>query len=283
MLARSTAWRHGDGRTCTKNTSMSRTWPFCTSRLAGLMSRWASPASQSWRTIFRTLIDHVVVDVGVADLLRPVEELGDQQVLALGCHLDDSVRRCRRDADIAQEAGRVVLVLDEPPDRLERCFVFEPPVEDRPAELVPAVGPHVVHRVELPEQVRVGVALDAQPQRGGAARPFQPDRFDVEHREPELVLHRLPDGLAAPAADVEVRGLAPAVGDREGLVGCEEPERVDRERGREGDSDEDVEGVVRAQVQLRRDEDRHDRRRRAFAIVRGRPATTSPYVIPTTT
>ena len=141
-----------------------------------------------------------------------------EQVLALGCHLDDAVRRRGRDADVAQESGRVVLVLDEPPDRLERRLVLEPPVEDRPAELVPAVGPHVVHRVELPEQVGVGVALDAEPQRGRAARPFEPDRLDVEHREPELILHRLPDGLAAPAADVEVRGLAPAVGDREDLV-----------------------------------------------------------------
>ena len=104
----------------------------------------------------------------------------------------------------------VVLVLDEPAHGLERRLVLEPAVEDGPAELVPAVGPDVVHRVELGEQVRVGVAGDAEPQRGRAARPVEADRLDVEHREAELVLHRLADGLAAPTADIEVGGLAPA-------------------------------------------------------------------------
>ena len=72
--------------------------------------------------------------------------------------------------DVAQQPQRVVLVLDEPPDGLERRLVLQAPVEDRAAELVPAVGPHVVHGVELPEQVGVGVAGDAEPQRRRAAR-----------------------------------------------------------------------------------------------------------------
>ncbi len=49
MLPRSTAWRHGDGRTCTKNTSISRSRPSCTIRFAGLMSRWESPTSHILR------------------------------------------------------------------------------------------------------------------------------------------------------------------------------------------------------------------------------------------
>ena len=66
-----------------------------------------------------------------------------------------------RDADVTEQASGVVLVLDEAPHRLERRLVLEPAVQDRPSELVPPVGPDVVHRVELPEQVRVGVAFDA--------------------------------------------------------------------------------------------------------------------------
>ncbi len=50
MLARSTAWRHGDGRTSPKATSMSSTLPSRTRTLAGLMSRWASPDSHRQRT-----------------------------------------------------------------------------------------------------------------------------------------------------------------------------------------------------------------------------------------
>ena len=45
------------------------TWPSRTSRLAGLMSRWARPASHSWRTTARPWSITVVVDLGVADLL----------------------------------------------------------------------------------------------------------------------------------------------------------------------------------------------------------------------
>ena len=82
--------------------------------------------------------------------------------------------------DVAHEPQRVVLVLDEPAHRLERRLVLEAPVEDRAPELVPAVGPDVVHRVELPEQVRVGVARDAEAQRRRAARAGEADRLDVD-------------------------------------------------------------------------------------------------------
>ena len=51
MLPRSTACRHGDGRTWTKATSISSSSPERTIRLPGLMSRWAIPASHSVRII----------------------------------------------------------------------------------------------------------------------------------------------------------------------------------------------------------------------------------------
>ena len=43
----------------------------------------------------QALVDDVVVDRGVTDLLRAVEELGDEQVLALGRELDDARRTPR--------------------------------------------------------------------------------------------------------------------------------------------------------------------------------------------
>ena len=60
------------------------------------------------------LVDDLVVDLGVADLDGAVEELGDEQVLALGRQLDDAERGGRRDAGVAHHPQRVVLVLDEP-------------------------------------------------------------------------------------------------------------------------------------------------------------------------
>jgi hypothetical protein len=56
MLARSTACRHGVGRSSAKATSISSIREFRTSRFEGLMSRCASPASHSWRTIRRVAL-----------------------------------------------------------------------------------------------------------------------------------------------------------------------------------------------------------------------------------
>ncbi len=148
--------------------------------------------------------------------------------------------------------SRVVLVLDEPAHRLERRFVLEPPVEDGAPELVPAVGPHVVHRVELAEQVRVGIARDPQPQRCRSARAFEPDRLDVEDREAELVLHRVPDRLAARPPTSRCAVLPAAVRDREHLVRREEAERVERDtRWRAATPTTMSNGWYVAEVQLR--------------------------------
>ena len=138
-------------------------------------------------------VDDLVVDLGVADLLGTVEELGDEQVLAVGGQLDDAHRPRRGQSGVAEQAHRVVLVLDQLAHRLERPLVLEVAVEDRPPELVPAVGADVVHRIELPEQVRVGITGDLQPQRCRAAGSGQPDGLAVDDGEPELVLHGLAD------------------------------------------------------------------------------------------
>ena len=95
MLARSTAWRHGDGRTWAKATSMSTSWPSVdhqVGRLDVAVGEAGVPQPADER---QALVDDVVVDLGVADLLGAVEELGDEQVLALGGQLDDAARARR--------------------------------------------------------------------------------------------------------------------------------------------------------------------------------------------
>ena len=101
----------------------------------------------------QALLDHVVGDLGVADLDGVVEELHHDHVLALRRDLDDPVRLRGRETFVVHEAERVVLVLDEPTDRPERGLVLERPVQDRPPELVPAIRADVVLRVQLGEQV----------------------------------------------------------------------------------------------------------------------------------
>ena len=81
----------------------------------------------------QALVDHVVVDVGVAQLDRAGEELGDDHVLALGSDLHDPVRLGRADPDILQQPQGVVLVLGQPAHGLERMLVFQRAVEDQSA------------------------------------------------------------------------------------------------------------------------------------------------------
>ena len=139
-------------------------------------------------------------------------------------------------------------------------LVLQRAVEDGPPQLVPAVGADVALGVELGEQVLVRAALDAQPQRRRAGRRLQPDRLDLEHGQPELVAHGLPDRLAAPAGHVDVRGPAPPVDDREHLVRGEEAERGDRDRDPERHAEQHVVGVIDGQVQAGQAEQRRPRR-----------------------
>ena len=103
--------------------------------------------------------------------------------------------------------------------------------------------------VQLREEVLVGAPVDAQPERRRAGRRFQSDGLDLEHGQPELVAHRLPDGLATPAADVDMSGPAPAVHDREHLIRGEPAEGRDRYRDTERDAEQHVVGVIDGQVQ----------------------------------
>ena len=280
MLARSTASRHGEGRTCRNATSIRIRWPSDTSRLAGLMSRCATPASQRRRTSPRP--SSMIASSTTASVIscEPSKNCGEEQVLPLGGELDDPTGRGGRDAEVLQEPEGVVLVLDEPSDRLEGGLVLEAPVEDRPSELVPAVRPDVVHGIELPEQVRVGVTRHPDPERRRAAGSGQADGFDVDDREAELVLDGAPQRLAPPAPHIEVGGLPASVRDREDIVRGEEPEGVQQDRHGEGHADNYVERMLHAQVQLRGGEDDGDARSprpwRSSVAGRERPASSRP-------
>jgi hypothetical protein len=101
---------------------------------------------------------------GLADLDGAGEELGDQQVLALGRDLNDSVWPGRADPDLLHQVQGIVLVLGQAPHRLERGLVLQRAIEDGPPQLVPAVGADVTFGVELGEHELMGAALDPQPQ-----------------------------------------------------------------------------------------------------------------------
>ena len=66
---------------------------------------------------------------------------------------------------------RVVLLLDQPAHGVERLLILQPPVQQLPAQLVPAVRTQVGLGVQLAEQDRARVALDLDPQRGRPGRP----------------------------------------------------------------------------------------------------------------
>ena len=249
MLPRSTAWRHGDGRTWTKATSISSSSPGADHQVARFDVAVGDPGVPQRADHHQPLVDHLVVDVGLADFDGTGVEFGDQHVLTLGRDLHDAVRPGRADPDVLQQAQGVVLVGDQAPHRLKGRLVLQGAVQDGPPQLVPAVGADVALGVQLGEQEFIRAAFDPQPQRGGARGGLQPDRLDLGHREPELVADGLADRLAPPAGHIDVRGAAAPVGDGEDLVRGEVPERGDRDRHGERHGEQHITGVIQAQVQ----------------------------------
>jgi hypothetical protein len=99
----------------------------------------------------QAVVDHLLVDLGLAQLGRAVEELGDQQVLPLGGELHHAVGSGGGQSSQVQLVQRVVLLLHQPPHGVERLFVLEAAVQQFAAELVPAVGAQVAAGVKLAE------------------------------------------------------------------------------------------------------------------------------------
>ena len=188
-----------------------------------------------------------VVDLGLAQLHRPVEELGDQQILPFRGELDEPERGWAGQPGQVQLVQRVVLLLDQPPHRVERLLVLQPPVQQLPAQLVPAVRTQVALGVQLAEQDRPRVALDLDPQRGRAGRPGQPERLDLLHDQAQLILQGALDRLPASPADIQMGAAAPPVGDRVDLVGGEPAEQQQREGDPDAHPDQHVGRGIHAQ------------------------------------
>ena len=164
-----------------------------------------------------------VVDVGLAQLGGVIEELRDEQVLPFGGELDEAVGPGAGQTGLVELVQRVVLLLDETTHRVERLLVLQSPVEQFPAQLVPAVGAQVGAGIKLAEQPGIGVAVHLDAERCRPCRSGQAERLHVVDHDTELVLEGPADGLAPGPADVEVGGPAPPVADREHLARSEHP------------------------------------------------------------
>ena len=105
------------------------------------MSRWARPGLPQLADDRQAVVDHILVDLGLAQLDRAVEELRHQQVLPLRGELDHAVGPGGGQAGVAAHAQGIVLLLDQAAHGVERLLVLQAPVEELAAELVPAVGP----------------------------------------------------------------------------------------------------------------------------------------------
>jgi hypothetical protein len=232
-----------------------------------LTSRWAKPRIPQLADDSQAVVDHAIGDLGLAELHRPIEELGDQQILPLRSELNEPERGRAWQAGALHQRQRVVLLLHQPPHGVERLLVLQPAVQQLPAQLVPAVGPQVALGVQLAEQHPGRITLDRDPQRGGAGRPGQPERFDLLDDQPELVLQPASDRLAAGAADVQVRAATSPVGDREDLAGREPAEGNQRDRDPDAGREEHVGGGVDAQRDAGDPDQRHQRDRHPLAGV----------------
>ena len=246
MLARSTAWRQGLGRAWTKATSISMHAALADQQVGRLDVAVGQPGVPQLADDAEPVVDHLLVDLGLAELGGAGEELGDQQVLPLGGQLHEPERGRAGKAGPMHQRQRVVLLLDQAADGVERLLVLQPAVQQLPAQLVPAVRAQVAEGVQLAEELGRGIAGHGDPQGGGAGRAGEAERLDLGDLQPELVLEPAPDGLAAGPADVQVGAAAPPVADREDLVGREPAVGQQRDGDPEGRPDDHVGGAVGA-------------------------------------
>ena len=205
MFARSTAWRHGDGRTSSAETSTSCRWPPDDQEVRRLQVAVGEPRVPEMPNEVEAPVDHGVVHVRVAEVPASLEELRDEHVLAVRGQLDDAVGSRDANACVAERAKRIVLVGHEAPHRAHRRLVLQLAVQDLPDHAIPAVGACMAGRIHLGEDP--GAVLQGHPQRRGSARALQAERFDDRNGQAELVSHRPDDRLPALASEVEMRSV----------------------------------------------------------------------------
>ena len=114
MLARSTAWRHGVGRSSAKRDVDQQDVAVAHHHVGRLDVAMGETGVPQDPDDMERLVDERVVDDGVAELDGAVEELGHQHVLPLGRELDEAVRLGAGHAGLADHPQRVVLLLDQP-------------------------------------------------------------------------------------------------------------------------------------------------------------------------
>ena len=73
----------------------------------------------------QAVVDDAVVDFGVAELYRAIEELGHQQVLPVWRELDKAVGAGAGQPGVPHDAQRVVLLFHQPPHGVERFLVLQ--------------------------------------------------------------------------------------------------------------------------------------------------------------
>ena len=224
MLARSTACRHGEGRTCMKAASMRNDLPVAHEEVGRLDVAVRQPGVPQAAHEREALVDRRRRRLGVADLAAAVEELGEQQVLPLRRDLDDAERRgggdARRRAAGAARSPRTRRGA-APTGRAPRppgarrgssgraCTSGRPgrgswrrasrrrASDPLPAPLaVPLPSALAVHLPSLPRSAPLLSAhRDAQPQRRRAARRLEADRLGCRAPQPQLVGDRLAQRL----------------------------------------------------------------------------------------
>ena len=261
MLARSTACRHGLGRTSRERGVDEDQATVADEQVGRLDVAVGQPDLPHPADDGQPLVDDRVVHLGLADLGGAGDEVGHQQVLPLGGDLHDAERARHRQAGVVHQVEDVVLVLHQPAHAVEGLLVLQSPVEQRPPELVPAVGPHVRERVQLGEHVALAfglLGLDADAQRRGTTRPLEVEGFDGRREQTQLVLQRPDDRLAPGTRDVEMRRPSPPVRDREDVVRCQQAERRQGHGDAQDGARDDVGRVVLGQVEAGQRGDRED-------------------------
>ena len=188
MLARSTACRHGRRVDLGEEDVDQQQVTVADEQVGRLDVAVGQPGVPQLPDEGEAVVDDPVVDVGLAEFDRAVEELGDQQILPLGGELRESIGSRR-----GQPGQRASCAACSPPaaPAVARCGRASRPPAGRTAARGractsgrPAGG--CGHRACRTATARVAGDLDAQRRRPG--RAGQPERLDVLDRQPELVL-----------------------------------------------------------------------------------------------
>jgi hypothetical protein len=181
----------------------------------------------------KAVVDDLLVDGGLAQLDRSVEELGDQQVLPVWGELHKPVRdRAGQPGALHQRQG-VVLLLDQPPHRVERLLVLSRPYSSSRPSLYQRSARRWLCAYSLANSCLGGSPLTVMRSGVEPAEPASPKGLICWTARPSWSSR--PRRIATPARRPRPGArCGPPVDDREDLAWGEPPE------GQEGDADGDA-------------------------------------------